>query len=139
MTSVTQLLEGWVEGLNRQAIVLPRCTACNSWNWYPRIVCTKCGSEERHLQQVRPQGRIHTWTRVYRALPPVVNLPVPYVIGFVSLADAPDVRLPCRAVDPARDPIVGEEVELGIVAEVAQKPFVTFSCVGRVPGDRAHG
>lgn len=127
MTTVTELFEGWTRGLENGAIVIPRCDACGSWNWYPRSICTKCGGESRSLQEVGPTGFVDSWTRVHQALPPVQQMAVPYLIAIIELTDAPGVRIPCKAIDAARDPIMREGVAVVISRGADSGPFTAFA------------
>jgi uncharacterized OB-fold protein len=116
MTEITQtmneLIDGYVKGLSTGKLMIPRCNECHEWNWYPREMCLRCGSSDRGLVEVRPEGTVFSWTRVQRALPPVQELETPYVILLVELSEANGVRVPCRAANTNVDPIIGQSIGL---------------------------
>src|SRR5262245_19512750 len=87
------------EAIQREELVLPRCTLCGRWQWYPDASGTDCPGGELEWMPVRGAGTVHTWTRVTRAFLPGGKADVPYVVGFVELDDAPGLRLVTNLVD----------------------------------------
>jgi len=105
------MLEPYVAGLREGRIIIPRCTACAHWDWYPHRLCAHCTSESRDWITVSGLGVVHTWTQVERIVVPVLGLSAPYIVALIELADAPGVRIPARSRDLSR-PEIGSAVRL---------------------------
>mgnify|MGYP003337128057 CR=1 FL=1 len=49
-------------------LVLPRCTECEKFIWYPRSVCPFCGSTTVSWEQVSGAGTVYTFTIIRRGM-----------------------------------------------------------------------
>lgn len=67
------------------------CARCDEVRWPPRPVCPRCRSFELEWRAVDPRGHLHTWTVVEHQT--TADMPPPYVVGLVQIADHPTVRL----------------------------------------------
>jgi uncharacterized OB-fold protein len=83
----------------RRELVIPRCAACSSWNWYPRQECKRCGGSRMPWTPVSGRGTLFSWAVVRRALVAPFADRVPYVTGLVALEEDPSVRVVSLLVD----------------------------------------
>ena len=80
-------------------LVIPRCSACQTWNWYPGEFCRACHDGALAWTPVSGRGTLFSWAAVDRAFVPAFSEQVPYLTGLVALAEEPAVRLVTRLVD----------------------------------------
>ncbi len=90
--------EFWLAA-ERGEFVIPRCTACNRYVWYPEEVCPHCGSSEVPWVPTSGRGRLFSWCEVKHPLHPPYVDQLPYVTGLIALAEDPRVRYVTRIVD----------------------------------------
>jgi hypothetical protein len=102
-------------------IVLPRCSNCGRWQWYPDEAGTDCPDASLVWEDVATTGTVHTATRVERAFLPGGQADVPYVVAFVELDGVEGVRLVTN---------LAEDADIGIGDRVRAE-FVDF-------GERRH-
>jgi hypothetical protein len=80
-------------------LVLPRCSACGRWQWYPDEAGPDCAGASLVWEQVATTGTVHAATRVERAFLPGGHPDVPYVVAFVELDGVEGVRLVTNLAD----------------------------------------
>ena len=79
--------------------------------FYPRVVCTRCLSEDLDWRDASGRGRIHAVTTCHRAPDQAFRAEVPYVIALVDLEEGP--RMMSNVTDCAPDAaVIGAEVEI---------------------------
>jgi len=61
-----------------------RCAACGGRSWPARAVCARCGSDDVRGEPLPGTGTLLSYTSVHVTRS---GLPVPYVLGQVSLGD----------------------------------------------------
>ncbi|HEV7801491.1 MAG TPA: OB-fold domain-containing protein, partial [Burkholderiales bacterium] len=74
---------------NEGRLVLPRCTACSRWHFYPRALCPYCSSDKLEWQSASGRGEVYSYTVVHRAPSPAFAAEVPYVVAIVELEEGP--------------------------------------------------
>jgi uncharacterized protein len=79
-------------GAQRRELMIPRCTGCDSWVWYPEPACPTCGGGLA-WQVTSGRGRLFSWAVVQRPFLPAFTEMVPFVTALVSLEEAPAVRI----------------------------------------------
>jgi uncharacterized protein len=87
------------EAIRSGHLVLPRCSVCHEWQWYPDPTGTDCVDGELEWCAVRPTGVVHTRTRIHRPLLPGSDAALPYSVGLIDMDDAPGVRLAAFLAD----------------------------------------
>jgi uncharacterized OB-fold protein len=100
------------EAAKRHELLLPRCTQCGPFFFYPRATCPRCLSGDLEWQVVSGRGTLHTFTIVHRG-PRNFPLPSPYVMAIVELDEGPRMMTNLVGVKP--DP---ETLEIGMPVEV---------------------
>lgn len=89
--TVTEETREFWEALTQSRFVLPRCTRCETWIWYPRQFCSGCGSLDTAWEEVSGRGRIYSFTVVRKSAVAGWSELVPYVIAYVELEEGPRV------------------------------------------------
>jgi uncharacterized OB-fold protein len=91
------------QAAQRNELVIPRCSSCGRYNWYPRAECHACGGSDMPWTAMSGRGSLFSWAVVERALAKPFADRVPYVSALVALEEAPDVRFVSYVVecDPA--------------------------------------
>ncbi|GAB5413955.1 MAG: OB-fold domain-containing protein [Congregibacter sp.] len=81
------LTEPWFEACRDGRLLIQRCGDCGHYQFYPRIVCTRCSSE--HVDWVEASGDavIASFTVVRHAVSKAYE--APYVVALVDLAEGP--------------------------------------------------
>ena len=82
---------GFWEAAQRGCIAVLRCAACGNLLHLPTPYCAGCDSWDVAWQDVRPHGRVYSFTVVEQSVHPA--FPAPYTIVLVDLDDAPGARL----------------------------------------------
>lgn len=90
-------------------LLIQECTSCRHRQWYPRAMCTKCGSDVDWLE-TSGRGEIHTFTVVRQMGMRPFRDELPYVIAMVALEEGPMVYGNVTGVDP-------DEVRIGLPVE----------------------
>ena len=67
--------------------MIPRCTGCDAWVWYPEETCPSCGSD-LEWRPTSGRGRLFSWAVVHRPFLPAFTEMVPFVTALVSLDEA---------------------------------------------------
>lgn len=93
------------QSANRGIYLLPRCTSCDRFHWYPRARCPYCFGEVEMIES-EGRGEVYSFSVLRTATPP-------YTIAYVRLDEGPIVL--SNLVDGDLDAI-----------EIGQKVQVTF-------------
>ena len=92
-------------------LALPRCEACGKFHSYPRSRCPFCSSDRLTWTSCSGDGRLYSYTEVFRAPSKAFASGVPYVVGVVELAEGP--HLMTRLVGAERDKLaIGQKVRV---------------------------
>ena len=98
------------EAFAQHEIVLPRCSECRTFQWYPDAAGPDCPDATYEWVSVPTTGTVHTRTRVHRAFLPAAAPALPFTVGFVELDGTDGVRLVAN-LDDDEDIAIGERVE----------------------------
>jgi uncharacterized OB-fold protein len=96
--------------IDDQRIVLPRCSRCGRWQWYPDDAGADCPGAELQWVPVATTGTLHTMTTVERPFLPGGQADVPYTVVFVELDGVEGPRLVANLSD-ATNVGIGARVE----------------------------
>jgi uncharacterized OB-fold protein len=77
------------QGARDGKLLLQRCTGCGALRFFPRYLCTACGSERVEWTEVSGRGRVQSFTIVHRAAFPEFQAITPYVVALIDLAEGP--------------------------------------------------
>jgi uncharacterized OB-fold protein len=92
-------------GAARDELVLPRCSPCDRYVWYPEPQCPACGGPLDWVE-VRGTGTLFSWAVVRRPFLPAFAEQVPFVSALVALDDDPAVRIVSYVVAAAPEDLV---------------------------------
>lgn len=102
------------EACDRDELVVQRCTACGRLRFPPRPTCPSCRSFDHEWARLRGTGRVWSWVRAHPPLLPAFAEMAPYVSLVVELDEDPlHLRMVGRLVDAAREPGIGDAVDVG--------------------------
>jgi uncharacterized OB-fold protein len=102
------------DAVGRGELVLPRCSECGAWQWYPEADGTDCVGGRLVWETVSPTGTLYSFTRVHRSFLPGGRGADPYLVGLVDLDGVDGPRL----VVPLTEEIaIGERVEARFVTQ----------------------
>ena len=109
-------------------LVLPACSQCGEWQWYP-VEGQACHPEAtREWRDVAHTGTVFTHTRVERGFLPSGN-ETPYVLALVELDGVVGPRLVTAIVGEGSDTLaIGDRVRLAPTT-FATHTLPTFSVV----------
>jgi len=112
------------EGIDDGRLVLPRCSNCGRWQWYPDDAGADCPDGTIVWEEVARTGTVHTATRVERAFLPGGQADVPYSVAFIELDGVDGVRLVANLDDEAGIAI-GDRVQASFV-DVGDRHHLVF-------------
>ena len=111
----TTVSEPYWQGCSDKELRLQFCTSCNKHQFYPRIVCSTCGSSELEWQKASGQGTIASFTVVRRGVSEAYT--APYLVALIDLAEG--VRMMSQVLTSKPDDgrlRVGANVAVSFVA-----------------------
>lgn len=85
--------DGFLANVSDGRIAFPRCRACGRFHWYPMPRCPHCRSTDIDWQPVAGPAQVFSFTIVRHGFDKRRAAALPYVVGLVTFADAPGVRL----------------------------------------------
>jgi uncharacterized OB-fold protein len=106
----------WWEGCRKHELLIQSCTKCGHQQFYPRILCTACMSEDLEWTRSSGRGHVITYTICRRAVSKAYDSDVPYVIALVQLEEGPTMMSNIVECDP-------ESVISGMQLEVIFAPW----------------
>lgn len=115
--------EYW-KGLAQGKVRVQRCTGCGHWHIPAVWRCGECGSWELQWNEVKPQGRIFTWTRTWHEFGSPVELGRPLALVVVELDDAGGRRLLGTMVDPLAELKIGQRVVGEVIQTTSQEETI---------------
>jgi len=77
------------DGCNEGRLMLQRCNGCAHWQFYPRLLCSACGSRDLAWASASGRGSVRTFTIVRRAVSSAFDADVPYVVALIGLEEGP--------------------------------------------------
>jgi uncharacterized OB-fold protein len=108
-------------------VAFPHCRACGRFHWYPMPRCPHCRSSDLAWRRVSGPATVFSFTRVLHPFDPSRAGALPYVVGLVTFADAPGVRLVTNIVGAGLDALrIGDTVTPVFRAETDGRTAVDF-------------
>jgi uncharacterized OB-fold protein len=91
-------------------LILKKCRACQTVNWYPRTLCPACGSFDTEWIDASGRGTIYSFAVTRRGAGAYRDA-APYVLAYVELDEGP--RVMTNIVECDVDAIqIGDPVEV---------------------------
>lgn len=104
------------QGCRDGKLLLQYCGSCGTYQFYPRMICANCMSEQIEWREASGQGTVETYTIVTRAVSEAYAADAPYVIALITLAEGPRMMSNVMGCD------VGS-VRCGMQVEVVFEPW----------------
>ncbi len=92
--------EAFWQGCRDHKLLLQRCTQCKEFQFYPRIICAKCASDNLQWVEASGQGEVLTFTVVRRPVSEAYAADVPYVVALIQLDEGPTMMSNVVECDP---------------------------------------
>ena len=96
------------EGCDQGELRLQVCSECQTFQWFPRVLCKACGSRQLVWQHSDGHGQLVTYTVVRRPMNADLAGDVPYVLAVIELDEG--VRMMTNIVDWTDGVEIGDEV-----------------------------
>lgn len=107
-------------------LLLQRCAACGHRQFYPRVICTQCGSEQLAWFDAAGRGRVKSFTVIRQAVSAAYAADVPYIVALIGLAEGPTMM--SNVVGCAPEEIrIGAAVRLSFAAWSAEISMPVFT------------
>jgi uncharacterized protein len=116
------------EGSRQHQLRIQRCANCHQYQFFPRIYCSKCFSEQVEWVNASGRAKILSFTVVRRPVSPAFANEVPYIVALVTLEEGPQMMTNIVGCPP-------EEVATGMPVEVI---FEDWSDTISIPKFRPH-
>jgi uncharacterized OB-fold protein len=113
----TDIVRPYWDALEKGELVLPACSQCGAWQWYP-YEFVKCHSDAHHVwEKVPTKGTVFTYSKVHRSfLPNAKRDDPPYISVLVELDGIAGVRIPALLINIGdAEPSIGMKVRLSPV------------------------
>lgn len=99
-------------GCREHKLLIQQCTACGHHQFYPRILCTACASNQVDWVQASGRGTVKSFTIVRRPVTEAYADDTPYVIALIELDEGPTLMSNVTACDV-------EKVRIGMAVQVS--------------------
>ena len=100
------------QGLREERLLIQCCQGCQTWQWGPEWICHQCLSEDLVFEEVKGEGLIFSFERVWHPVHPALKEQGPYLIVLVELPGAGNIRLVGNLLgDPEQDVVIGSSVK----------------------------
>ena len=106
------------EALREHKLMLPKCQDCGKISFPPRTFCPACMSLDTQWTELSGRATVHTFSVVYQNGTPGFAEEVPYVVGYVTLDEGPQMMTNVIDVDP-------QKVEIGMKVEIVYKDVMS--------------
>lgn len=77
------------EACRNHKLMIQKCSSCNHYQFYPRIICTECMSPEVEWIVASGQAEVSSFTIVRRPVSKAYADEVPYVVALLKLHEGP--------------------------------------------------
>ncbi len=105
----TDISTPYWEGCQQGLLRLQSCNACGAHQFYPRLFCTRCQSQDLSWRDASGHGCIASFTVVRRGVSEAY--PAPYVVALIDLEEGP--RMMSHIIDADPETLaVGDPVEV---------------------------
>lgn len=93
-------------GLREEKLRVQRCAGCGTWQFGPECICHHCHAFDPAWVDVKPEGVIYSWERVWHPVHPALKERGPYIAVLVELPSAGHVRLVGNLLGDAMQSVV---------------------------------
>ena len=72
-----------------EKLKIQKCAECGTLRFFPRHLCTECGSDNTEWAEISGRGSVQSFTIVHRAAFPEFQAITPYVVALIDLEEGP--------------------------------------------------
>ena len=101
----------YFEATKENKLVIQYCSHCNKYQFYPRVFCMNCFSDQIDWVESTGNGKVYSYSVVHKTAIAEMKDKVPYIIALIDLEEG--VRLMSHVVD-----IVEEDLVVGLDVSV---------------------
>lgn len=87
------------EGCKQGKLLLQYCDACEQYQFYPRLYCTRCGVPNLRWAEASGRGVVYSYTIIRQNKSPEFRDDVPYNVAIIQLEEGP--RMLSNVIDIA--------------------------------------
>ncbi|WP_144640425.1 Zn-ribbon domain-containing OB-fold protein [Bordetella genomosp. 13] len=117
------------EGAVQGKLLIQQCASCGRHQFYPRLFCTACLSDEIRWVEASGHGTVYSYTVNHRGSTPYFKPRTPYVVAVIDLEEG--VRLMTNIVDcEPRNVRIGARVQVCFEAVNATLALPQFRLAG---------
>jgi uncharacterized OB-fold protein len=99
------------DACKKHELHIQQCAACGHYQFYPRLYCTKCMSDNVNWVKASGRATVLSYTIVYRPVTQAFAADVPYVVALVTLEEGPQMMTNIVGCEP-------EKVHIGMPVQV---------------------
>jgi uncharacterized OB-fold protein len=111
LPQVTREMAPFWEAARRHELVVQRCSACRTYRFPARDLCSRCLARESEWIRVSGRGAVFSWAVMHQVYHPGFAAEVPYAVVVVELEEG--ARLVSNLVDcPVAEITAGMPVEV---------------------------
>lgn len=92
--------EAWWAACRESKLMIQHCSQCGAFQFYPRILCSSCMSEQLEWAQSSGRGKVSTFTICRLPVAQAYAADVPYVIALIQLEEGPTMMSNIVQCDP---------------------------------------
>lgn len=89
--AITPNLASFFEGAKRHELVIQKCTACGTYRFPPRDICSNCLSSQSLWEKVSGNGEVFSYSIMHQVYHPGFAKDVPYAVVLVQLQEGPRI------------------------------------------------
>jgi len=89
------------EGTRQGKLMIQRCSDCNKYIFYPRLVCPHCFSDNVGWVQASGRGTVYSYTVVQSNAPSSFLDDIPYVVAVIRLEEGVQMLSNIVGCDPS--------------------------------------
>lgn len=107
----TRETQPYWDGCKQHELRIQKCAACGHYQFYPRLYCTACMSDQVEWVGTLGRGKVLSFTIVYRPVTQAFAADVPYIVALITLDEGPQMMSNIVGCAP-------EKVHIGMLVEV---------------------
>lgn len=113
--SISELLNDeskpFFEATKENKLLIQYCSSCKKHQFYPRVFCMNCYSDTIEWVEASGNGKVYSYTVVYKTQDKNMEQKVPYAVALIDLDEG--VRLMSHVVDiDVKDIVVDMDVSV---------------------------
>ena len=115
------------QGCQQGELRLQQCDGCQHFQFYPRIMCSRCQHQSLSWVAASGKGRVASFTVVRRGVSDAY--PTPYIVALIDLDEGPRMMSHVVGVDP-ESVAVGDDVRVSFEDWSDEITMPVFQVVG---------